>query len=451
MAELTGGDLDSLPVPLDFGPVLKSATQTSSKRVSKRAAASKPNGGARSARDAHTLTKKHPSVKHLYKCEQKHRWQWVPEKRLCSLWHSLENEERARLVQTHEHDQLTQRFCEELETQMRTVECYASESAKRTLAAMIWCDQSGLALFKRIFIIAVEQNHPMVIDMEVIAAVDAVIQSWTWLVGILAMAVTLHNVWRSLPPLDPRNFDVGSDLWLQYREREHVRLMWMSATVRVFEVRLLQILERRRRAAKQAEAACRSCLRSTGSAGAARPRVEAARGGSRASPECTDAPAKEALVSPKKHLGQRRMMRRRRLTAAKEEASNTEECEPLATAGVEGQEDPGDAAESDDAPAAACHSESPPPSEPALPTPEPEALGEGSEALVAEAAEGDFLNEDGGDEIDAEFARRVQEHFQNRVQAAGKDLHSQTDRGNKILKSLCEKLKTELERAAITA
>merc|ERR1740120_461818 len=37
---------------------------------------------------------------------------------------------------------------------------------------------------------------------------------------------------------------------------------------------------------------------------------------------------------------------------------------------------------------------------------------------VEEVEEAEFYKEDGGgDEIDAEFARRVQEHFQNRVQA----------------------------------
>ena len=33
----------------------------------------------------------------------------------------------------------------------------------------------------------------------------------------------------------------------EYREREHVRLMWMSAMVRVFEARLLGLWEERQR------------------------------------------------------------------------------------------------------------------------------------------------------------------------------------------------------------
>ncbi|CAK0877526.1 unnamed protein product [Prorocentrum cordatum] len=50
----------------------------------------------------------------------------------------------------------------------------------------------------------------------------------------------------------------------------------------------------------------------------------------------------------------------------------------------------------------------------------------------------DYLDSD-GDEIDAEFARRVREHMRHRTQAAGKGEHSQTERGNQLLKTLCER------------
>merc|ERR1719330_1054078 len=275
--------------------------------------------------------------------------------------------------------------------------------------------------------------------------------SWTWLVCILAMGIALHSLCRSLPPLDPRSFGVGSDLWVQYREREHVRLMWMSATVRVFEVRLLRILERRRRLAKQAEAQQRH-----------KNGTHALTNDTKVLGECSDGPARDggAAAPRKKYLGQRRLMRQRRPVATaseeKQPAAAQSHSEQLRKVEEEDLEDrdavvtetmmphqscceaeeasrEADAAAADDLQAAELHASS----------------GAELTAEEAEAEEADFYNEDGGDEIDAEFARRVQEHFQNRVQAAGKDLHSQTDRGNQILKSLCEKLKTELERASV--
>merc|ERR1719293_327426 len=55
-------------------------------------------------------------------------------------------------------------------------------------------------------------------------------------------------------------------------------------------------------------------------------------------------------------------------------------------------------------------------------------------------------NKEEGDEIDAEFNRRVLEHLRCRAEEAKKNgPHSQTDRGNAILKTLCEKLKAQLE------
>mmetsp|Transcript_75032 Transcript_75032/g.243905 ORF Transcript_75032/g.243905 Transcript_75032/m.243905 type:complete len:503 (+) Transcript_75032:260-1768(+) len=497
MSDLTSCELDSLPVPLDFGPVLKTATQTGSKRSSKRSGANGKSGrkGCHVVeQDSPALVMKHTAVKHLYACERCHRWQWVPDRRLADLWHGLSREEQGRIVKTHEQDQLTPSFRQELDEQVRAVECYASQNAKNTLASMIWCDQSGLALFKRIFIVAVEQNHPMVIDMEVIAAVDAVIQDfcatvmkmkqstrlpgsvtfgtmlfvvmmfwiaasgWTWMVALLAMSVGIHNVCRSLPHLDPRNFTLGSDLWVQYREREHIRLMWMSATVRVFEVRLIRILERRRRAVRQAEALRRPKPALPGSTAPA---------SSRAVGECTDGPVREE-VAKKKYLGQRRLMRRRRGTATSEEGDDRgasekdtpptgrrfEEAEvvedSMSTAADEPCEEEPLLDDSPETPAygSRCCTAGEAVQEAPL-----DAVPEASQMSALQAAwyaedddeEGEVHNEE-GDEIDAEFARRVQEHFQIRVHQADKDLHSQTARGNQILKTLCQKLKTELER-----
>jgi len=271
--------------------------------------------------------------------------------------------------------------------------------------------------------------------------------AWTWLVCLLAIGVALHSICRSLPPLDPRSFGVGSDLWVQYREREHVRLMWMSATVRVFEVRLLRLLERRRRLAKQAEATQRHQNGTHAPASASKVSLE---------PPCSlrDGPPvrEEEALPKKKHVGQRRLMRQRRPVS---DSSKCEGKQPLSeshreeqlcriTGGEETESPPHavDAIRIDARPTVPIE---------ALQVAE-ERVGSRRADLLREEVEADeadeCFNEDGGDEIDAEFARRVQEHFQNRVQAAGKDLHSQTERGNQILKSLCEKLKTELERAS---
>jgi len=75
-----------------------------------------------------------------------------------------------------------------------------------------------------------------------------------------------------------------------------------------------------------------------------------------------------------------------------------------------------------------------------------EALGEQQEALRAAEMRASASREEGGDEIDAEFNRRVLEHLKTRAEEAKKNgTHSQTDRGNAILKTLCEKLKAQLE------
>merc|ERR1712079_388281 len=55
-------------------------------------------------------------------------------------------------------------------------------------------------------------------------------------------------------------------------------------------------------------------------------------------------------------------------------------------------------------------------------------------------------SKDEGDEIDAEFNRRVLEHLRSRAEEAKRNgPQTQTERGNAILKALCEKLKAQLE------
>merc|ERR1712217_977202 len=55
-------------------------------------------------------------------------------------------------------------------------------------------------------------------------------------------------------------------------------------------------------------------------------------------------------------------------------------------------------------------------------------------------------SKDDGDEIDAEFNRRVLEHLRSRAEEAKKNgTHAQTERGNTILKALCKKLTAQLE------
>jgi len=376
----------------------------------------------------HTLTQRHPAVKHLYCCERCHRWQWVPEKRLSELWQSLDKDERARVVQTHEGPRLTRRFSEELDDQMRFVECNASEEAKKILSTMIWCDRSGLSLFKGIFTVAVELNYPMVIDMDVIAVMDTEIQdfcasvskgrrmgrklpgsflsmfmgfamfasvfggSWLWFFAAWAIVGVFYcGILRDQSQVDPRSFPVGSDLWVQYREREHVRLAWMGATVRVFELRLLRLLERRRRAEKLA------ALDEMGRRRAEKLAALAEKGRDetkvwdrrevipRKIDECTDGAPRQIEAPRKKTLGPRRLLRQRRGT-------EKETLSPSESTGIQ-----------DDVPDG--HGEAPPP------------RGESSGSTAAAAREDaeaidsneeecpDYLDSD-GDEIDAEFARR---------------------------------------------
>eukprot|EP00913_Durusdinium_trenchii_P024519 g23018.t1 len=127
-------------------------------------------------------------------------------------------------------------------------ECRASEKAKRSLGAVFMLDQHSLSIYKEMFVVAVEQNVPLAINMQVIEAVDGVVQE------------NFQHEGRQSGYLDPRQFPEGSDLWVQYREREHVRLMWMSTMAKVFEIRLLQLWECRH-GAEEREAARQASLR----------------------------------------------------------------------------------------------------------------------------------------------------------------------------------------------
>jgi len=222
-------------------------------------------------------------------------------------------------------------------------------------------------------VVAVEQNVPLAINMQVIEAVDGVVQDFC--------AARRRHEGRELGYLDPRAFPEGSDLWVQYREREHVRLMWMSTMAKVFEIRLLELWEARH-GADEREAAHQASLR------AAMELLALEEGGEDANSNTGGAGGTGAGVKER-----RKRQKRRKREAVKE------------------------------------------------------ALGEQREALrAAEIQAASAGREDGGDEIDAEFSRRVLEHLRTRAEEAKKNgPHSQTDRGNAILKNLCEKLKAQLE------
>jgi len=198
------------------------------------------------------LTTSHLSVRHLDVCEHKHVWRWVQDERLSNLWHELSSEERARVVETHAGGQAVRRFCKEMAHHVRPKDCRASEKAKRSLGAVFMLDQHSLSIYKEMFVVAVEQNVPLAINMQVIEAVDGVVQDFC--------AARRQHEGRQSGYLDPRQFPEGSDLWVQYREREHVRLMWMSTMAKVFEIRLLHLWECRH-GAEEREAARQASLR----------------------------------------------------------------------------------------------------------------------------------------------------------------------------------------------
>merc|ERR1712060_882259 len=231
------------------------------------------------------------------------------------------------------------------------------------------------------FVVAVEQNVPLAINMQVIEAVDGVVQDFC--------AARRRHEGRELGYLDPRAFPEGSDLWVQYREREHVRLMWMSTMAKVFEIRLLELWEARH-GAEEREAAQQASLRAAMELLALEEGGEEGQGGSIGADGVATG---SAAGSSGAGLKERRKRQKRR----KREAAR-------------------------------------------------EALGEQREALRAAELRATASREEGGDEIDAEFNRRVLEHLRTRAEEAKRNgPHSQTDRGNAILKTLCEKLKAQLE------
>ncbi|CAJ1370215.1 unnamed protein product [Effrenium voratum] len=230
---------------IDIGPALLKAKETvhEGAEVSNLRAKAEQRG---------PLTTSHLCVRHLDVCEHKHVWRWVPDQRLSNLWHELSPEERARVVETHAGGQAVRRFCKEMAHHVRPKECRASEKAKRSLGAVFMLDQHSLSIYKEMFVVAVEQNVPLAINMQVIEAVDGVVQDFC--------AARRQHEGRQMGYLDPREFPEGSDLWVQYREREHVRLMWMSTMAKVFEIRLLQLWECRH-GAEEREAARQASLR----------------------------------------------------------------------------------------------------------------------------------------------------------------------------------------------
>lgn len=450
--------LNELSEPINMGQAFKAAACVQSK-------SSKGKRGkcAKVEKATSQLTTKHPCIKHLYACEQLHSWQWMPDARLSKLWTTLEPQQQARVIQTHEllptgGSAPSQQFCVELSRHLDTVKCHASEVSKQKMASLIWRDSSNSEIFKNMFRTAVEENMAMIIDMEVMAAVDSVLQDYcaelpelaemrhwrskflvrglmfsvfiSWLLGtrwtswltVLAVITLLIYVWITSPPCDPRTFEVGSERWSQYREHEHVRLMFLSAMMCVFEVRLLQIWESRRKQERLKQA---PSSKNPSTAHHQEPRRHG---------EFTDGPLRANATPATKHLGSRRCLRQRRQKGdvAQEKAdgevreerdrSPSEQAEETARERERERED----------------------------QEEEEEEGEEGQDLDMEpegedGASGDEMYGDDseGDEIDAEFARRVREHFQSRAQAARGG--SQTARGNQVLKSLCEKLKNQLE------
>jgi len=452
--------LDELTEPINVGQAFKAASWGQVKR------GAKGKIGRKGEKACSQLTRKHPCIKHLHACEQIHCWQWLPDKRLSKLWHELAPEQRERVIQTHERTMPSQRFCAELCRHIDGVKCYASETAKEKMASLIWRDSSNSEIFKNMFRAAVEENMSMIIDMEVMAAVDSVLQDYcaelpinsewrhwrnkilirglmlsvfvfwlvgsrfTWLLASASVLTILIYVWFTSPPCDPRTFEVGSERWAQYREHEHVRLMFISAMMCVFEVRLLRIYEARR---KQARPRRHPPLA---------PRQQPRRQG-----EFTDGPLRQEAMPVVKKLGSRRILRERKRQGGESQDGLGHADEDEDEEDEEDEEEPEAQEEASPAP---CRQE------------EEEVLRESqderrhlelSTAEPSDDGSGDefnenYLNEDDseGDEIDAEFARRVREHFQSRAQAASKTAQSQTSRGNQVLKSLCEKLKTKLEQ-----
>jgi len=355
---------------IDIGPALLKAKET----VHDAGDAADGGVGGRVERPAGPLTTSHPAVRHLDVCEPKHCWRWVPDQKLSALWRELSPEERARVVETHAGGQAVRRFCKEMANHVRPKECRASEKAKRGLGAVFMLDQHSLSIYKEMFVVAVEQNVPLAINMQVIEAVDGVVQDFC--------AARRQHEGRQLGYLDPRTFPEGSDLWVQYREREHVRLMWMSTMAKVFEIRLLELWEGRY-GAEEREAARQASMR------AAMELLRLEEGeqpgkavGSRGGSGQQDQQPATSSGGPKE--------RRKRQKARKREAQRA-------------------------------------------------AIGELRDAEAR-------ASKDEGDEIDAEFNRRVLEHLKTRAEEAKRNgPQAQTERGNAILKALCEKLKAQLE------
>lgn len=357
---------------IDIGPALLKAKET----VHIVDGDAGDNGASTRVDRAGPLTTNHPTVRHLDVCEPRHCWRWVPDQKLSALWHELSVEERARVVETHAGGQAVRRFCKEMGNHVRPKECRASEKAKRSLGSVFMLDQHSLSIYKEMFVVAVEQNVPLAINMQVIEAVDGVVQDFC--------AARRQHEGRQLGYLDPRTFPEGSDLWVQYREREHVRLMWMSTMARVFEIRLLELWESRfgadereaaRQAALQAEM---ELLELEDSARLGKAAVGSGKGGI-AGQQDPQQPGASGLKE------RRKRQKRRKREAAREAVGALRDAEERA-------------------------------------------------------------NKEDGDEIDAEFNRRVLDHLRSRAEEAKLNgPQPQTDRGNAILKALCEKLKAQLE------
>jgi len=437
------------------GPVLRKATQTAARHVKR---AGKVGIGSKNKKNNGCLTKKHPSIRHLLACEHLHGWHWVPDSRLSSLWRRLSPPERALVVSTHDSGQPTKRFLKDLGPHLQERACHARDSAKEQLASMILRDQGSLLLYKEIFIAAVEENLPLAIDMDVIVAVDGVVQDYCatraargqqvercaaglvalllftcawflvtggffWAAHVLIGVLAVVSVWMFCLPqhLDPRTFPEGSDLWVQYREREHVRLLWMSAMARVFEVRLLQIWEAQRTANTNAVGRSVSL-----ESGASANLEENAQESVVQTPSTSQSPAEdnEVELEPAKLdcCAQMSLMRAE---------------EALVVRGQSGEAN--EASRGSGVPLRQRRKRQRTPRKAEIQEVTDNTEFDGELCDTAEVSE-----IGGGDEIDAEFRRRVLEHLQKR-KAASKG--SETERGNQILKSLCETLKVQLEQA----
>lgn len=355
---------------IDIGPALLKAKET----VSEGDVGS--SGDSRSKVEQRgPLTTCHIAVRHLDTCECKHVWRWVPDQRLSQLWHEFRAEDRAKVVETHQGGQAVRRFCKEMAAHVRPKECRASEKAKRSLGAVFMLDQHSLSIYKEMFVVAVEQNVPLAINMQVIEAVDGVVQDFC--------AARRQHEGRQTGYLDPRTFPEGSDLWVQYREREHVRLMWMSTMAKVFEIRLLQLWEARH-GAEEREAAREASMRAAMELLALEDKEQA-----KAGKKATSQGSAQQEEAPGNAVKERRKRQRNRKKEAAKDAS---------------------------------------------------AELQAAEVKALKASQEDM------DEIDAEFNNRVLEHLRIRAEEAKKTgSQPQTDRGNAILKALCQKLKAQLE------